>query len=163
VATLARAVAERWAGTLTDVLRLAVPPRRAAAEKRPAAESPAPPAPPAADGFARYPTGAELLTAIADGRPVHAVWTAIPGEDWPVADLGLVAIWDDGDDLHAEPRAPYANARDVLVHRSYLAGCAAIVAATARTAEAALLVESGWAQELTADRAALRAATPRVQ
>ena len=26
----------------------------------------------------------------------------------PVGDLGLLAIWDDGDDLHAEPRAPYA-------------------------------------------------------
>jgi primosomal protein N' (replication factor Y) len=30
----------------------------------------------------------------------------------PVAALGLVAIWDDGDDLHAEPRAPYPHARD---------------------------------------------------
>ncbi|UMG92622.1 hypothetical protein [Nocardioides sp. TF02-7] len=25
----------------------------------------------------------------------------------PVHDLGLVVVWDDGDDLHAEPRAPY--------------------------------------------------------
>ncbi len=32
VAVLARAVADRWAGTLPDVLRLALPPRRAAAE-----------------------------------------------------------------------------------------------------------------------------------
>ena len=56
----------------------------------------------------------------------------------PVADLGLVAIWDDGDDLHAEPRAPYPHARDVLVHRAHLASCAAVVAGTARTAEAAL-------------------------
>ena len=31
-------------------------------------------------------------------------------------DLGLVAIWDDGDDLHAEPRAPYPHAREVLLH-----------------------------------------------
>jgi primosomal protein N' (replication factor Y) len=81
----------------------------------------------------------------------------------PVAELGLVAVWDDGDDLHAEPRAPYPHARDVLLHRAHLAGCAAVVAATARTAEAALLVESGWAHELVADRAALRAAAPRVQ
>ena len=29
----------------------------------------------------------------------------------PVRDLGLVVIWDDGDDLHAEPRAPYPHAR----------------------------------------------------
>ena len=29
----------------------------------------------------------------------------------PVADLGLVVVWDDGDDLHAEPRAPYPHVR----------------------------------------------------
>ena len=29
----------------------------------------------------------------------------------PVVELGLVAIWDDGDDLYAEPRAPYPHAR----------------------------------------------------
>ncbi len=40
----------------------------------------------------------------------------------PVRDLGLVLIWDDGDDLHAEPRAPYWHARDVLVLRAHLAG-----------------------------------------
>ena len=78
-------------------------------------------------------------------------------------DLGLVVVWDDGDDLHAESPAPYPHARDVLVQRAHLADCAAVVAGTARTAEAALLVESGWAHELVADRAALRAAAPRVQ
>lgn len=81
----------------------------------------------------------------------------------PVRELGLVAIWDDGDDLHAEPRAPYPHARDVLVHQAHLASCAAVVAGTARTAEAALLVESGWAHELIADRTTLRAAAPRVE
>ncbi|WP_369133453.1 primosomal protein N' [Modestobacter sp. I12A-02662] len=243
VAALARSVADRYAGSMTDVLRLALPPRRAAPEKRPAADPP--PAPPLPDpaGFARYPTGPQLLAAVAGGNPARAVWTALPGEDWParlaelcqaalsggrgalvvvpdgkdldrlaaatearlpagsvavlradaapdtryarfltaargsaqvvlgtrgavfapVRDLGLVVVWDDGDDLHAEPRAPYPHARDVLVHRAHLASCAAVVAGTARTAEAALLVESGWAHELVADRATLRAAAPRVQ
>ena len=36
----------------------------------------------------------------------------------PVHDLGLVAIWDDGDDLHSEPRAPYPHAREVLLLRA---------------------------------------------
>src|SRR5699024_11716037 len=36
----------------------------------------------------------------------------------PVADLGLVALWDDGDDLLAEPRAPYPHAREVLAMRA---------------------------------------------
>ena len=64
----------------------------------------------------------------------------------PVADLGLVAIWDDGDDLHAEPRAPYPHAREVLLARAQLAGAGALVGGYARTAEAQLLVETGWAQ-----------------
>jgi primosomal protein N' (replication factor Y) (superfamily II helicase) len=81
----------------------------------------------------------------------------------PVRDLGLVVVWDDGDDLHSDDHAPYPHARDVLVQRAYLDNCAAVVAGTARTAEAALLVESGWAHELVADRTALRAAAPRVQ
>ena len=36
----------------------------------------------------------------------------------PVHDLGLVVIWDDGDDLHAEPRAPYPHTREVLLLRA---------------------------------------------
>ncbi len=64
----------------------------------------------------------------------------------PVDRLGLLAVWDDGDDLHAEPRAPYPHVRDVLVLRAHAAGAALLVAGFARTAEAHLLVESGWAQ-----------------
>ena len=36
----------------------------------------------------------------------------------PVHDLGLVAIWDDGDDLYAEPRAPYPHTRETLLLRA---------------------------------------------
>ncbi|MFI5427804.1 hypothetical protein [Aeromicrobium sp. UC242_57] len=36
----------------------------------------------------------------------------------PVHDLGLVAMWDDGDDLFAEPRSPYPHAREVLLVRA---------------------------------------------
>ena len=43
---LARAVADRYAGTLADVLRLAIPPRHATAERE-APAGPAPPEPPA--------------------------------------------------------------------------------------------------------------------
>ncbi|MGY1885849.1 primosomal protein N' [Blastococcus sp. SYSU DS0753] len=243
VARLVRAVADRYAGTASDVLRLALPPRRGAAEKRPSPTPEELPAPPDAVGFARYQAGPALLGALAEGRPARAVWTALPGEDWPtrmvelcraalsgrrgalvvvpdgkdldrltaaaerllpehsftvlraddapekryrrflaasrgaaqvvlgtraamfapVRDLGLVVVWDDGDDLHSEERAPYPHARDVLVQRAWLDSCAAVVAGTSRTAEAALLVESGWAHELVADRAVLRAAAPRVQ
>ena len=36
----------------------------------------------------------------------------------PVRDLGLVVVWDDGDDLHSDEHAPYPHARDVLVQRA---------------------------------------------
>jgi primosomal protein N' (replication factor Y) len=59
VAVLARAVADRWAGTLPDVLRLAIPPRRAAAEKREPAPRPAPPPPPDPAGPGRLDRAAQ--------------------------------------------------------------------------------------------------------
>ncbi|MFL6097944.1 MAG: primosomal protein N' [Blastococcus sp.] len=243
VARLARVVADRYAGTMGDVLRLALPPRRAAAEKRPTPTPEELPTPPDPAGFGRYQAGAGLLSALAEGRPARAVWTALPGEDWPtrlaelcraslsgrrgalvvvpdgkdldrlaaaagrllpehsftvlraddspekryrqflaasrgaaqvvlgtraamfapVRDLGLVVIWDDGDDLHSDEHAPYPHARDVLIQRAWLDNCAAVVAGTSRTAEAALLIDSGWAHELAADRTVLRAAAPRIQ
>ncbi|MET7374714.1 primosomal protein N' [Micromonospora arida] len=245
IARLARAVADRYAGSLADVLRLAVPPRHARVEKEPHDEQPTPTAPTAAvdpRGWRDYPTGPALLRALADGRAPRAVWSALPGEDWaaryadavaatvaggrgavvvvpdardldrldaaltgvlgpgrhvslsaalgparryraflaarrgqvpvvigtraamfaPVARLGLVAVWDDGDDLHSEPRAPYPHARDVLLTRAHLAEAGALVGGYARTAEAQLLVETGWAPEVVADRATVRARIPAI-
>jgi primosomal protein N' (replication factor Y) len=80
----------------------------------------------------------------------------------PVADPGLFVVWDDGDDLHAEPRSPYPHVRDVLVQRAHLTGAALLVGGFARTAEAQLLVDTGWAHEVLADRDTLRATAPRV-
>jgi primosomal protein N' (replication factor Y) (superfamily II helicase) len=243
VARLARAVADRYAGSLADVLRLAVPPRHARAEQSAPPDEDAAPAPgPAGGGWSAYPAGEGFLRALGRGGAPRAVWSALPGEDWParfaeaaaatvaagrgvvavvpdardldrldaalaavlgkgrhvalsaglgparryraflaasrgrvpvvvgtraamfapVADIGLVAVWDDGDDLHAEPRAPYPHAREVLLTRAQLAEAAALIAGHARTAEAQLLVETGWAQEIVADRAGLRARTPLV-
>ncbi|MEO9325111.1 primosomal protein N' [Nocardioides sp. C4-1] len=76
----------------------------------------------------------------------------------PVADLGLVVCWDDGDDLHAEPRAPYPHTREVLLLRSEREGAAALVGGFARSVEAAYLTRGGWAHELVAPRERLRAA-----
>lgn len=243
VAALCRAVADRYAGVMADVLRLAVPPRHAKAEaEAPRARDVGPVARPAAAAWGRYPRGSALLDALAGGRAAHAVWQPLPGEDWaarlaeaaaatvssgrgallvvpdqrdvaalhtacaalvgadavvaltaevgpaeryrrwlavrrgqvplvvgtrsaafaPVPRLGLLAVWDDGDDLHAEPRAPYPQVRDVLVLRAHSAGAALLVGGFARTAEAHLLVEAGWASEVVAGRTTVRAAMPRV-
>jgi primosomal protein N' (replication factor Y) len=248
VARLARAVADRYAGNLSDVLRLAVPPRHARVESQVAAADAAPGAAPAisvdaSPGWGDYTAGASFLRALADGRAARAVWGALPGEDWPariaeacaatvragrgavvlladardlarvdralgaalgdgrhvalnaaagpaeryrrflkasrhqvqvvagtraamfapVPELGLVVIWDDGDDLYAEPRAPYPHAREVLLTRAQLAGCAALLGGFARTGEAQLLLETGWAHEISATRDVLRHRSPRIQ
>jgi primosomal protein N' (replication factor Y) len=79
-----------------------------------------------------------------------------------VAKLGLVVIWDDGDDLHGEPRSPYPHAREVLLTRAQLADAAALVAGYARTGEAQLLLETGWAKEIVAARDVLRVRMPAI-
>lgn len=80
----------------------------------------------------------------------------------PVMDLGLVVMWDDGDDLLVEQRSPYQHARDVLLLRAAQTGCAALFAGASRSGEVQRLVESGWAAALTPARPFLRQATPRI-
>lgn len=241
---VARAVARRYAGTLADVLRLAVPPRHARAEAEPAPDPPPPPPVPEPGPWSAYPTGPSFVAALARGGAPRAAWAALPGADhWPaalavavqaalsagrgavvvlpdardvarldaalagtlgegrhvaltaelgpaeryrrwlrasrgavravigtraamfapVADLGLVALWDDGDDVHAERHAPYPHAREVLALRAHRAGAAALIGGFTVTAECAALVETGWARPLRPDRAALRRAAPLVR
>jgi len=80
----------------------------------------------------------------------------------PVDHLGLVIVWDDGDDTLAEPRAPYPHAREVAMLRAHQLRCAAVIGGYARTAEAHALVRSGWAHDLVAARPVVRACAPRV-
>ena len=80
----------------------------------------------------------------------------------PIADLGLVIVWDDGDDTLAEPRAPYPHAREVAMLRAHQVRCAALIGGYPRTAEAQALVRSKWAHDLVAPRPVVRAHAPRV-
>ncbi|MGK2879831.1 MAG: primosomal protein N' [Mycobacterium sp.] len=80
----------------------------------------------------------------------------------PVVDLGLLIVWDDGDDSLVEPRAPYPHARDVAMLRAHQLRCAALIGGFARTAEAQALVASGWAHDLVASRATVRSRAARV-
>jgi primosomal protein N' (replication factor Y) len=245
VLAVARIVADRYAGTLADVLRLAVPPRHARVEKEPAA-APAPSLDLSIAELGRHwhleIGGQAWLERLADGKHPRAMWTAPAGSDWPgrfaasaaamrmsgrgslllapgvrdvarldaaltellgpgshivltsdlgpaaryraflavsrgcvdivvgtraasfapVRSLGLVAIWDDGDDLYAEPRAPYPHAREVLTTRAYHEQAAVLIGGHSRSVEAQLLVESGWASDLSPPRAVIRSAVPQV-
>jgi primosomal protein N' (replication factor Y) len=245
VAALARHVADRYAGTVADVLRLAVPPRHARVEAEEPPEATALPLISAADlapAWEREAGGPGLLDRLAGGGAPRAVWTAAPRADWsgqlaaaaaatassgrgsllcvpdardvarlstaltsllgdgshvtltadlgpaaryraflavsrgrvpivvgtraaafaPVPQLGLVAIWDDGDDLYDEPRAPYPHTREVLLLRAFHERTAAVVGGWARSCEAQALVESGWAVEIAPPRSVMRAAAPQV-
>ena len=88
IAALSRAVADRWAGTMADVVRLAVPPRHAAAEKT-AANTSSPASPlviPVGQRLHLLEHGGELLAKLGAGESPRAV-AAVPPGDWP----GLIA------------------------------------------------------------------------
>ena len=247
---------QRYAGSLGDVLRLAVPPRHAAAEKAlRRARPPEPPDPlPGAGGpgrapGARYPAraGVPARTSPRAARPPRPGWplpTTDPAERlaggagrggraprstagrgsvlvvpdhrdvarvdaalaaalgpgrhvrltadqgpqarytaWlkvlrghvqvvvgtraaafaPVRDLGLVAWWDDGDDLLDEPRAPYPHVREVLAARARLEGArAALGRVHPHDARCRPRVDAGDLKPIAAPPRAVRAAAPRV-
>ena len=262
---LAQAVADRYVGTLGDVLRLAIPPRHARVEQEdwgtpaPGVPPEAPPdAPPDApdpvdpDGWSAYPGGAAFCRHLAGGGAPRAVWQALPGHDgaawadlvatavraaragrrgsvlvvpsaaeveiltaallaadvpaWrpgtvggfvrlvaedgpaaryraflavlrgaadvvvgtraaafaPVHAPGLLLCWDDADPLHAEPRAPYPHAREVLGMRSARSGAALLVGGYTRSVSAQRWVATGWAAALVAPREVVRARTARI-
>ena len=79
----------------------------------------------------------------------------------PVRDLGLVVLWDDGDDLHADPHAPYPHAREVLAIRAHRDGAAALIGGFSRTAEMTQLIAGGWARDLRPDN--IRQAAPMIR
>ncbi|GAB5080512.1 primosomal protein N' [Arthrobacter sp. AD-310] len=259
VRDLAAAVAARYAGTVSDVLRLAVPPRVARLEKQFLEDGFADPAPtePGAQGrvenparavdsaWDAYRNGAAFLRHLSDGGAPRAVLNPLQGygpAGWPhliaeavaavrasgrgavvvvpdyrdldrleqalcavlpedavarltaddgptpryrnflrllagqatvaigtrsaafapVANLGLVVCWDDGDDLHIEQRAPYVHAREVLLLRASREGAACLLAGHARSTEVQRLLDAGWAQPVEADRPATRRTVPRV-
>jgi len=76
----------------------------------------------------------------------------------PVQNLGLVALWDDGDPLLAEPLSPGVHARDAALLRQELDGGALVFAGHTRTTDVERLVAVGWVRDVPATRRA----SPRV-
>jgi primosomal protein N' (replication factor Y) len=232
IARLARRVADRSAGSASDVLRLAIPPRMVRVEKAwLAAEHPSAPSPPhtppplrgyrhelsqaideggrvAVDAVPRLArtrsgewvgawavtlaeaaarcvaSGRSAVVAVPDYRDLDQLEAALadsvepdavarldaaqPNQDRyraflrclqprpvvvignrsavyaPAHRLGLIALWDDSDPLHAEPLAPYAHARDVALVRAEEEGCGLAFLAHTRSLQVQRLVGLGW-------------------
>ena len=62
----------------------------------------------------------------------------------PAHDLGLIALWDDGDPLYGEQLSPYVHARDAALIRREAADCALVFLGHSRSVETERLVEIGW-------------------
>ena len=67
----------------------------------------------------------------------------------PASNLGLIAIWDDGDPLHSEPLSPYVHTRDAALLRQELQGCALAFFGHSRSTEVERLVEIGWLRSVS--------------
>ena len=80
----------------------------------------------------------------------------------PVKDLQLAVILNDGDDNLVDNLKPYVHAREVLSTRSAQESCSLILAGHSRTAEAQLLVESGWAHDLLPTEESVAASCPDI-
>jgi len=70
----------------------------------------------------------------------------------PAHDVGLVAVWDDGDPLLAEPLSPGVHARDAALIRQELEGSTLVFAGHTRTTDVERLVQLGWVREVPAAR-----------
>ncbi len=76
----------------------------------------------------------------------------------PAHNPGLLALWDDGDPLLAEPRTPGVHARDAALLRQEMEGMALVIAGHTRTPDVERLVAIGWFTEA----APARRVAPRV-
>lgn len=80
----------------------------------------------------------------------------------PLASLGTIIVWDDGDDSHDEPHAPYWHTREVAALRSHEQSCGLILCGVTESVESAALVQRGWLRRVTPQREWVRSAAPRV-
>ncbi|WP_413601813.1 primosomal protein N' [Curtobacterium sp. Curtsp57] len=81
----------------------------------------------------------------------------------PADDLGLIAMWDDGDQSFIEPRAPYVHTRDVALVRAAQSGAALLLAAHARSTDVQRLVELQWLEDVVPYRQPVPNVIPTAQ
>lgn len=80
----------------------------------------------------------------------------------PMRNLGLLIVWDDGDDRLREQRSPRLDTLDVLMARARIEHCALLVGSWARSVKAQALVESKWAHAIEAPWENRRSHTPQI-
>ncbi len=66
----------------------------------------------------------------------------------PAKNLGLIAIWDDGDESHIEQTAPYWNSREVLLQRAELEQTKLVIASHSPSAEVIRLIDIGYLKHI---------------
>lgn len=245
LARLVESLCDRYAGTRSDLIRAAIPPRHAGAES---ADTETPweelgkAGEPDLSPWAIYEHGTSFVDAIVRGETARAAWQICPGTSWyravaalatkvavdgggaliivpdqrdvdrlesvfqefvgarqvttlsaslgpqaryrrflsilngqsrivigtrsaafaPVNNLRLCVVMFDQDENLSDPRAPYVHAREVLTTRSHHTGSALLIGGYSRSAEAQLLVETGWAHSVVADRERVRTSMPRI-
>ncbi|WP_290808898.1 primosomal protein N' [Herbiconiux sp.] len=91
---------------------------------------------------ARNERYANFLTAL-DGTP-HIVVGNRSSIYAPVAKLGQIVVWDEGDPLLAEPLAPYVHVRDAALVRQEQSGARLAFVSHSRSTEVQRLVDLGF-------------------
>lgn len=81
----------------------------------------------------------------------------------PAQNLGLTALWDDGDPLHSEPLSPYVHSRDAALLRQEQQGGALLLIGHSRSTEVERLVEIGWLASVSPAPAVLPRVIPTAQ
>ena len=81
----------------------------------------------------------------------------------PAANLGLIALWDDGDPLHSEQLSPYVHARDAALLRQEQQQTALLFFGHSRSTEVERLVELGYLQAASMDPVVLPKVIPTAQ
>lgn len=244
---LIRSVADHYAGTFSDVLRLAIPPRHARTEQAEQRTWPSPETGWKPTILPGYPSGGGFLGALESGAAPRAFWQVAPvasqAGNWaqgfaeaaaaslragksalvivpnerelnhahrvfteafgkrtiatlhagmgpsaryrnylagargiariligtraaafaPLPDLGLIAMWDDGDDSYSDLHAPYPHAREVAALRVAQLGTACLFASYARTAEVQRWLDRKWLAPIELSPGGQRAISPAVR
>jgi primosomal protein N' (replication factor Y) len=97
-------------------------------------------------GSARYSAYLKCLT-----EGAHLVVGSRSAAYAPVQNLGLIAMFDDGDRNFQDQQSPYLHARDTALVRQSVDNCSMLFVSHARSTEVQRLVDLGFLQEVDSE------------